>query len=330
MPLVSIIIPCYNAERWIGETLRSVLAQTGADLQVIVVDDGSTDASAELVAREFPDVELIRTVNGGQCRARNRGLEAARGEFIQFLDADDVLLPNKIRAQLECLAETNADIVYSDWRKLYQHAGESVTQGETIVRSLDDEPACALVHDGWSPPHAYLFRREIVARVGAFSESYPMTGDARFAIECALRGARFVHQPGVYALYRLSENQLSRQNPRAFCREVLNSTREAHTWWRTHGGITSKRRAALVQSYGNAARMSYEVDRATFWAAYRVLLELEPHYMPTSPRSLSYVSRLVGYPRAEALARVYRVLKRTALGAIGCAPSKPIPFNARR
>jgi glycosyltransferase involved in cell wall biosynthesis len=77
LPTVSVVIPCYNAERYIGATLRSVLDQAGAALEVIVVDDGSTDGSADLVARQFPQIKLLRVENGGVARARNFGIEAA-------------------------------------------------------------------------------------------------------------------------------------------------------------------------------------------------------------------------------------------------------------
>lgn len=307
---VSVIIPCYNAAPWIRETLRSVFSQNDVELQVIVVDDGSTDASAEIVAREFPQVELFRTAQGGQCRARNLALQHARGEVIQFLDADDLLMPHKIQTQLACLRVTDADIVYSDWQKFFVRAEGRVAFGEIIVRALGADAASALVRGEWSPPHAYLFRREIVERAGGFPEAYPFTGDARFTIECALRGARFVHQPGMYARYRITAEQLSRSNPRAFLRECLSSTREAQTWWEARAELGSARRAALLDSYAMVARASYALDRDLFWDAYRALLQLEPHYHPPAPRMLRILSQLVGYPRAEAVARVYRRAKR--------------------
>src|SRR5262245_28893170 len=227
MALVSVIVPCYNASRWVGETLECVLTQRGVSLQVIVVDDGSTDDSAALIAREFPRVELVRTGNGGQCRARNVGLRHARGELVQFIDADDLMLPDKIALQSACLAQGDADVVYSDWRKVYDRENGTTPDGPVVVRELGNDPASQLVHDAWSPPHAYLFRRELLDRVGAFPERYRFTGDARYLIECALRGARFVRMPGLFALYRVHEGQLSRLNPDAWLRECLWSTQEA-------------------------------------------------------------------------------------------------------
>src|ERR1017187_3296287 len=95
--LVSVIIPMFNAERWIVETLASVEAQTYSRelIEIIVVDDGSADASAEIVGRHFPHVNLLRTPNGGASRARNVGTAVSRGVFLQYLDADDLLVHDK-------------------------------------------------------------------------------------------------------------------------------------------------------------------------------------------------------------------------------------------
>ena len=114
--LVSVIIPMFNAERWIVETLASVEAQTYPRelIEVIVVDDGSTDASAEIVAREFPRASLLRTANGGASRARNAGTAVARGVFLQYLDADDLLVRDKLVRQAQALENTGAEVAYGD------------------------------------------------------------------------------------------------------------------------------------------------------------------------------------------------------------------------
>ena len=102
--MISVIIPAYNAERWVGDTIRSVASQTWTDLEIIVIDDGSTDdtsAIAESVAD--PRQRVIRQKNAGAAAARNRGLREARGDHVQYLDADDLLSPNKLTAQMAAL-----------------------------------------------------------------------------------------------------------------------------------------------------------------------------------------------------------------------------------
>src|SRR5579859_6937798 len=103
--MISVVIPSYNAARWIRETLASAIDQTD-DFEIIIVDDGSTDGTSEIVEREFPWVRLIRTPNRGASYARNTGTEAASGDFIQYLDADDLLAVGKIAKQIAALEAT--------------------------------------------------------------------------------------------------------------------------------------------------------------------------------------------------------------------------------
>lgn len=100
MPLVSVVIPAYNAAAHISEALESLRAQTCREMEVIVVDDGSVDDTHGIIARDFPEVRCIRQSNAGASSARNRGVQEARGEWVAFLDADDAWHPDKLRAQL--------------------------------------------------------------------------------------------------------------------------------------------------------------------------------------------------------------------------------------
>jgi glycosyltransferase involved in cell wall biosynthesis len=117
-PLVSILIPAYNSEKWIGDTIRSAIAQTWQRREVIVVDDGSRDRTAE-VARRFAskEVAVITTANRGAAAARNHALQLSQGDYIQWLDADDLLAPNKIERQFAALegAESKRILLSSPW-----------------------------------------------------------------------------------------------------------------------------------------------------------------------------------------------------------------------
>jgi GT2 family glycosyltransferase len=134
MPSISVIIPAYNRVSLIGETLQSLLNQTVQAKEIIVVDDGSTDGTAEAVEREFsvfseqfsgnsksniqnPTFKVLRQANAGPAAARNRGLAEATGDFIHFFDSDDIAAPNKHEVQLRALLETGADIAYGPWVK---------------------------------------------------------------------------------------------------------------------------------------------------------------------------------------------------------------------
>jgi glycosyltransferase involved in cell wall biosynthesis len=311
---VSVIIPCWNAKAWIHETLWSVASQRCDDMEVIVVDDGSTDDTAAIVESDFPAVRLVRTPNSGASHARNTGTESATGEFIQYLDADDLLTEGKIRAQIEALERTGADVAYGDWQKLVR-SGEGFAPGEIVSRVMGKEPELDLFGAFWCPPAAYLFRRSIVDKVGAWNERLPVIQDARFALDCALHGGRFVHCAGIMAHYRVHDTgSLSRRSPEAFHRDVHRNAQEIESWWREHGGIGEVRRRALISCMGYVARSSYERDPATFEAAVTDLERLCPGYAPDGPLHLKLVSKLMGYRRAERAAACYRRAKRSLSG----------------
>ena len=121
-PLVSILIPAYNAEKWIAYTLESASAQTWPRKEIIVVDDGSRDRTAE-VARRFAskEVSVVSIANQGAAAARNHALQLSQGDYIQWLDADDLLAPDKIERQLGALGEVDSRriLLSSPWAPFY-------------------------------------------------------------------------------------------------------------------------------------------------------------------------------------------------------------------
>lgn len=173
-PTISIVIPAYNAERFIGATLDSILSQCGANHTVIVVNDGSTDGTSHVVAdtgRRFGDRKLVEHVqpNQGVSMARNTGLGLAEGEYVMFVDADDLLLPGSLAALDAVLGQHRPDVVACDfnmWRPdkpeksrrvFLGHApGELTTDGEAIL--------CQFFADRHMYLWAHVFRREIYVR----------------------------------------------------------------------------------------------------------------------------------------------------------------------
>ncbi len=123
-PLVSVIIPCYNSEKYISETLDSVINQAYKNWECIVVDDHSTDNSIDIVqeyCKKHDNIKSLTNPKKGAPAARNFGLENVRGEYIQFLDSDDLLSENKILKQVNCLKENDVQIVYGEWHFFYNN-----------------------------------------------------------------------------------------------------------------------------------------------------------------------------------------------------------------
>ena len=172
---ITAVIPSYNRRESLARALRSVLAQTLPVAQVVVVDDGSSDASAAMVARDFPGVELIRQANRGVSAARNRGIEAARGDWIALLDSDDCWLPHKIARVREAAARHPGFALYhSD--EIWVRRGRRVNparkhrkHGGWIFRHC--LPLCAI------SPSAAVIRRDRLVELGGFDESLPACED---------------------------------------------------------------------------------------------------------------------------------------------------------
>lgn len=314
IPLVSVVIPCYNCARFLAGTLESVFCQTLQDFEIIAIDDGSTDDTVAVIRSFGSRVRAEFGPNRGASAARNRGTELARGEFIQYLDADDLLRPDALEKRVNALISSGADVAYSDWQRLEEQENGNFELGSIVARRIEDihaEPQIALFTNFWAPPAALLYRRRVVEAIGAWNESLPIIQDARFLLDAALVGGQFVYVPGVGADYRVHRsNSLSRRNPVGFVCDVFRNACQVEAIWKNNGGITTQRRAALEQAYGQAARFFFEHDRPTFYTVLAKIHELNPNYLPSSPTALRQLSRWLGYEQAEAIALTYRRAKQ--------------------
>jgi len=160
MPTVSVVIPCYNAAHFIRETIESALAQTFPPLEVLVIDDGSTDDSAVIAGSIDPRVRVITQPNQGESVARNRGIGEARGEWIALLDADDLWKPTKLECQL-AVAEWDVVAVHTNQFLFGEKQGRSHYENyDPATRYL---PACLLTRP-IGCPSSLLIRRSVSAR----------------------------------------------------------------------------------------------------------------------------------------------------------------------
>lgn len=216
LPLVSVVIPCYNQGSYVRSAIRSAVA-TRAAVEVIVVDDGSTDDTAA-VASALPGVRLVRQTNGGLASARNRGLQAATGEFIVFLDADDLLLPHAIDVGVRAL-QSDPDAVFA--------FGRCVMMGPEGERwPTPERPrVCGDVHDAllvtnpmWTPA-VVMFRREAVVHAGGFRQGFDAAADYDLYLRLTSAGRAYDHGE-VVAGYRRHPTSMSSRAARML-RETL-------------------------------------------------------------------------------------------------------------
>lgn len=202
-PLVSVIIPMYNAEQFIAQTLDSVLAQDYPHIEILVVDDGSTDGGAAIVTTQYPMVRYIKQPNGGPSAARNRGVQLAQGTWLAFIDADDQWLPTKISRQM----------AYSE-----HHGGVDylLTFMEVFVEEGTVFPASFNQKHYESKPIGYLpstlvVRRDSFLRVGFFNEQLRVSEDADWFFRAKDAGLSLVVIPEVLLRRRIHAANLTRE-----------------------------------------------------------------------------------------------------------------------
>ena len=183
-PLVSVVIPAFNQERFLGEAIESALQQTYATREVIVIDDGSTDATAEVIASFGSGVRSVRQQNRGTGAARNAGVAAASGELVALLDHDDRWLPNRLALQVPLIVDPSIALVHGGVRVFRSETGE--------VTSEVLPPARMDIHDliGWCTVacSTTLFRRVDVLAAGGFDEALRGTDDWDLWIRLLDRG----------------------------------------------------------------------------------------------------------------------------------------------
>ena len=308
---VSIIIPCFNAAATIGEAIASALAQRGPGSEILVVDDGSTDGSLA-VARGFgTSVRVVTGPNRGVSAARNRGIAETAGEWLVFLDADDLLLPDTLAQRLATAGATDADIVVCDWQDLVEN-GLAPVDGP--VRSVDFEalaanPEVACATYFWATCAALMYRRSVVAKIGGFRIDLPIIQDARFLFDAAWHGARFARSAHLGARYRVRPDSASRRDPARFWRNVLLNGTQIEALWRARGGLAPDQRAALCDIYNGAAHGMFRARDPQFRDA---LAALRASGLPIGRRNriAELVSDLSGQNAAVRLAELWTISRQ--------------------
>lgn len=293
--LISVITPCYNGERFIARAVQCVLGQTHAEIEHIVVDDGSTDTSGDILATvSDPRLVVIRQANRGVSAARNRGIEAARGEFIAFLDADDTWEPGILEKLLEGLKQNpDAALAYCGWQNL----GLPGSQGEPYVPpdfEGADKAMQLLASCRW-PIHATLTRAEAIRAAGGFNTAYRNSEDFALWLRVAI-DRPIVRIPEVLAYYHFhggvqaSANRLNSalqhwQAQRDFLAERLDLARRLGTRrvrQATHGELLHEGMIAYWQRDLYTARAIFRTVMRQGYGALPLWRYMLPALLPLS------------------------------------------------
>ena len=205
-PVVSIVIPCYNQAEFLPEAIDSVLAQTYRPIEVLVVDDGSSDNTAEVAQRYGDRIRYIHRANGGISAARNTGIAHVRGDFVKFLDSDDHIHPETVAWQMEALGCSDKRVSMTGVR-LYRH-GQPDQHVDHVVRVKTLLPNLFKDMD-WGNLHGFLFPMKLVRATGGFEEWARYGEDWHFLCKIGLLDPEFVTDARIGAYYRLRSGTAS-------------------------------------------------------------------------------------------------------------------------
>src|SRR5205085_5855032 len=261
-PLVSVLIPCFNGGRFIEETLRSVLSQDYGRLEVIVVDDGSTDNSVAVV-KQFPNVKLIQQANTGVTIARNVALAHSHGDFIQYLDADDLLSADKISRQVRRLTGNETCIATAEWGRFYSHPSEARFAPDATWTDLPPLDWLARSGEnglGMMYPALWLIPRGLVEQVGPWNAELGRARgeDMEYFTRIVLKASKVLFCSGARTYYRsgiggasASQDFGSQVRVYDLCQRYILASEDSE-----------RMRMGFAKSWQHLAHLSYPYDRA--------------------------------------------------------------------
>ncbi len=313
-PLVSVCMPCYNAERYVGAAVRSILEQTWRHLELIVVNDGSTDGSQQELEKYRADARLkiITQDNRGQCAAANRAWAEARGAYIKFFDADDVLSPGFIEKQMERLAGRQDAVATAEWGRFMR---EDLTTFKLNPQSVwRDMRATDWLVEAWVEARPmmqcalYLIPRPVLEAAGGWAEDLSLINDFEFFSRVLCHAEEVVFTPGAVLYYRSGlEGSLSGQKSRKAGESAF------HSLMRGTSHLLGRRRDAEARASCAAVLQDFV---HTFYPQFPDLLERAAEQVrawggsdlrPDGPPRFQMLRRVVGWKLAR---RVQRLLGR--------------------
>ena len=252
MPKISVIIPSYNCERYIAETIESVLNQSEKSIELVVIDDGSHDGTREIVKSYGAPVRLIEQSNAGVCAARNLGIREAAGDYLCFLDHDDFWFSDKLARQLECFdSNPETGVVYSAFTNWHANSDGRFPVPSTLRRMPTEDDIAPdfsgwIYHqfllDCWMLTSTAMFRAEIFRKVGGFDETLPYSEDwelwLRISREFPMTKLRY--PTTLYRQHRQQGNRVLRQID--YRTRLLTHTAREHGLCSKDGRCISNRR----------------------------------------------------------------------------------------
>lgn len=319
-PEVSVLIPCFNAAQWIGEAVESALSQTFRNIEVIVVDDGSTDATPVIIRQFEPYIVSRRLTRSGAPVARNLLLDLSQSEWVQFLDADDALYPTKIEDQLSEVSQSpHADVIVGpveieSWRD-GKIVDRTISEVQSPIVGLDPWGLLAL----WKLPQTggALWRKRALLDVGGWREDQPCCQEHELYLRLLIAGKQFAFTSVAGAVYRRFETgTLSTTDMPLVRSERLKIEERLEDHLEATGGLTQRRQWAINQARFEMARSAWPEDREEARAIAATIRKSENGFRPAGPAAppaYSFFYRAFGFEIAERAAAMKRAVISTSI-----------------
>jgi glycosyltransferase involved in cell wall biosynthesis len=277
---------------------------------VIVIDDGSTDRSLEVIKSFGDKIRWETGPNRGGNAARNRGFALSSGKYVQFLDADDYLLPEKIARQVACLEETAADLVYEDWQRMQENSDGTKFFHPIEVSGSKTDMLEALL-GGWvAALHSFLFKRHVIETAGGWNEKLSSAQDWELHIRIAMAGANYTYLPGCCSVYRRpAMGTVSTRDSSKMHDNIISVLKDAERKLGASGRLTATYRQAMALSYFKIVRCYYQKDRPFFNKMLGEARRLSNSFTTRQPRTYRLVASVLGVNAAEFITLLRRRVK---------------------
>lgn len=319
-PLVSVIMPAYNAEKYIAASIQSALDQTYGNWELIVVDDGSTDGTGQIVQQFTAADSRIKYFfqeNGRLGKARNTGIANSSGSLIAFLDSDDLWIKEKLQRQVAKLEATNVDVLFSNGFVFNEDDLTSETETFPIVtgRIEGDEMLGLLLAHNRIPVLSVLIRKKALEDAGGFEESLPYHGceDYDLWVKLAKRGAVFYGMEEKLVRYRRHPSSMTHKLSHGLKLTIRVVRRHIHDGLLSEDEKTRRVRdlyraliAALIEE-GNVAEAQEQMKELTSWDTSGIVTCAQKVLLKISPGSFNVVSRVCLYRIEWHLRKLKRV-----------------------
>ena len=309
LPKVSILIPCYNAERWVTQAIQSALDQPYVNKEVIVVDDGSSDRSLKIIKSFGDRIHWETQLNHGGNITRNRLLELSTGEWLQYLDADDYLQPDKVEKQVEFLKQhPQTDIIYSP--SIYEYHDGNGSRQEILPIPKPHDPWILLARWFLPQTNSPLWRKQAILDVGKWRVEQPCCQEHELYLRLLMAGKKFEYCANAGSVYRQwSEATLCKRNKPQTQRQRLAIKDRLEQHLIATNKLTQERLNAINQARFECARMIWLSDRQ--WASQIIqqIRNTDKTFVPSESAApvfyqLSY--QFLGFSIAEQVAEFKR------------------------